>query len=69
MDNITILVLADPAAPALRKLDATGPAVTIKIGKTAETLGDAVAEARVLFNWTGSKPDFVRRILETAPKC
>jgi phosphoglycerate dehydrogenase-like enzyme len=67
MDNITILVLADPAAPALRKLDAIGAGVTVKIGKTAEALGDAVAEARVLFNWTGSKPD-VRRIMETAPK-
>jgi phosphoglycerate dehydrogenase-like enzyme len=67
MDNITVLVLADPAAPALRKLDAIGAGVTVKIGKTADVLGDAVAEARVLFNWTGSKPD-VRRIMETAPK-
>ena len=62
-----VLVLADPAAPALRELDAIGAGVTVKIGKTADALGDAVAEARVLFNWTGSKPD-VRRILETAPK-
>jgi phosphoglycerate dehydrogenase-like enzyme len=67
MDNITVLVLADPAAPALHKLDAIGGGVTVKIGKTADALGDAVAEARVLFNWTGSKPD-VRRVMETAPK-
>ena len=67
MDNITVLVLADPAAPALGKLDAIGPGVTVRIGKTAAALGDAVAEARVLFNWTGSKPE-VRRVMELAPK-
>jgi phosphoglycerate dehydrogenase-like enzyme len=67
MDNITVLVLADPAAPALKELDALGPGVTVKIGKTADALGDAVAGARVLFNWTGSKPE-VLRIMEHAPK-
>jgi phosphoglycerate dehydrogenase-like enzyme len=66
-DNITVLVLADPAAPALRKLDSIGPGVTVKIGKTAEALGDAVADSRVLFNWTGSK-SCVRQIMERAPK-
>jgi len=67
MDDITVLVLADPAAPALRELDAIGHGVTVKIGKTADALGDSVREARVLFNWTGSKPD-VGKILKTAPK-
>jgi phosphoglycerate dehydrogenase-like enzyme len=66
MDNITVLVLADPAAPALKELDALGPGVTVKIGKTADALGDSVAGARVLFNWTGSKPE-VLRIMERAP--
>jgi len=66
-DNITVLVLADPAAPALRKLDALDPGVSVKIGKTAEALGDAVADARVLFNWTGSKPN-VHRVIDLAPK-
>src|SRR6185437_2000926 len=67
MDNITVLVLADPAAPALRKLDAIGSGVNVIIGKTADALGDAVADARVLFNWTGSKPE-VRRVMDLAPK-
>ena len=67
MDNITVLVLADPAAPALRELDAIGSGVTVRIGKTADALGDAVADARVLFNWTGSKPE-VLRVMERAPK-
>jgi phosphoglycerate dehydrogenase-like enzyme len=66
-DNITVLVLADPAAPALRRLDSLGPGVNIEIGKTAESLGDAVADGRVLFNWTGSKA-CVGRILEVAPR-
>jgi phosphoglycerate dehydrogenase-like enzyme len=65
-DNITVLVLADPAAPALRKLDAMPPGVNIQIGKTADSLAGSIPQARVLFNWTGSKPD-VRRILENAP--
>src|ERR1017187_2295773 len=66
MDNITVLVLADPAAPALGKLDAIGAGVTVRIGKTADALGDAVAGARVLFNWTGPKPD-VLRVMQRAP--
>jgi phosphoglycerate dehydrogenase-like enzyme len=65
-ENITVLVLADPAAPALRKLEALGPGVNLRIGKTAEALADAIPAARVLFNWTGSKPD-VGRILNEAP--
>jgi len=67
MDNITVLVLADPAAPALRKLDAIRSDVTVRIGKTADAFGDAIADARVLFNWTGSKPE-VHRVMERAPK-
>lgn len=67
MDHITVLVLADPAAPPLKELDALGPGVTVKIGKTADALGNAVAGARVLFNWTGSKPE-VLRVMERAPK-
>jgi phosphoglycerate dehydrogenase-like enzyme len=67
MENITVLVLADPAAPALAKLDGIGPDVTLVIGKTAEALGDAVAQARVLFNWSGAKPE-MRRIMELAPR-
>jgi phosphoglycerate dehydrogenase-like enzyme len=66
MDNITVLVLSDPTAPALRKLDAIGPGVTVKIGKTADALGEALANARVLFNWTGSKPE-VHRVMQSAP--
>jgi phosphoglycerate dehydrogenase-like enzyme len=67
MSNITVLVMADPAHPALKELDAIGPGVTVKIGKTAADLGDAVADAQVLFNWTGAKPE-VNKVLQTAPR-
>src|SRR6204780_4988760 len=67
MDNITVLVLADPAPPPLKELDAIGSGVTLKVGKTADALGDAVADARVLFNWTGSKAD-VLRVMHHAQK-
>lgn len=59
--------MADPAAPALRELGRLGPGVTVKTGKTADDLGDAVREALVLFNWTGSKAE-VGKVLKTAPK-
>jgi phosphoglycerate dehydrogenase-like enzyme len=67
MDNITVLVLADPAAPPLRELGAIGSGVTVRIAKTADALGDAIPDARVLFNWTGSKAD-VLRVMQRAPK-
>jgi phosphoglycerate dehydrogenase-like enzyme len=67
MENITILVMADPAHPALNELDAIGQGVTLKIGKTAADLGDAVRDARILFNWTGAKPE-VNKVLQTAPR-
>ena len=67
MENITVLVMADPAHPALKELDRIGSGVNVRIGKTAAELGDAVANARVLFNWTGAKPE-VKKVLETAPK-
>lgn len=67
MENITVLVLADPANSALRELDGIGPAVTVRIGKTADDLGAAVEDARVLFNWTGSKPE-VLKVMQRSPK-
>ena len=60
-------MLADPAAQPLRELDAIGTGVTVRIGKTADALGDAVPDARVLFNWTGSKAD-VLRVMQAAPR-
>jgi len=67
MENITILVMADAAHPALKELATIGAGATVKIGKTAAELGDAVKDARVLFNWTGSKAE-VHKVMQTAPK-
>jgi phosphoglycerate dehydrogenase-like enzyme len=67
MDEITVVVLGDKSEPTLKKLDEIGPGVSVTIAKTADELGPALAEARVLYIWTGSRPE-VKRILENAPK-
>jgi phosphoglycerate dehydrogenase-like enzyme len=67
MDQITVIALGDPAEPTLKKLDELGSGVNLKIAKTADDLGDSLAEARVLFNWSGSKAE-IKKVLERAPK-
>jgi phosphoglycerate dehydrogenase-like enzyme len=67
MDNITVLVMADPAHPALRELGRIEQGVNVTVGKTAADLGDAVKDARVLFNWTGAKAE-VHKVMQSAPK-
>lgn len=67
MDQITVIVLGDPAEPTLKVLDKLGDGVNLTIAKTADELGDALAEARVLFNWAGPKGE-IRNVLERAPK-
>ncbi|MES1257392.1 MAG: D-2-hydroxyacid dehydrogenase, partial [Acidobacteriota bacterium] len=67
MDQITVVVLGDPAESALKKLDALGPGVTLKIAKTADGLGDALADARVLYSCIGNRQE-IARIVERAPK-
>jgi phosphoglycerate dehydrogenase-like enzyme len=67
MDQITVIVLGDPAEPVLKKLDELGPGVSLKIAKSVAELGDAVGSARVLFNWSGKRED-TKHVLERAPK-
>jgi phosphoglycerate dehydrogenase-like enzyme len=67
MDEIKVVVLGDPAEPTLKKLDGIGPGVALKIAKTADELGDALADARVLFNWSGSRAE-IKRVFERSPK-
>ena len=67
MDEIKVVVLGDPAEPTLKKLDEIGPGVALKIAKTADELGDALADARVLFNWSGSRAE-IKRVFERSPK-
>ena len=67
MEDITILVLGDPAEPTLKKLEEAGPGVTLKIAKTAEGLGPEAADGRVLYSWSGSRAE-IRRVMELAPR-
>ena len=67
MDQITVVVLGDPAEPTLAKLDALRPEVKIVIAKTADELGGALQEARVLYTTTGNRKE-VSAVLERAPK-
>src|ERR1035438_9830164 len=54
MDNITVLVLANPADPDLKKLASLPEETSIAVGATAEAFGRAAAQAGVLFNWSES---------------
>jgi len=66
MENISIVVLGDPAERVLAQLhDLEG--VSVAISKTAEGLGDKLPAARVLFSWGGSRAE-VKKVLEGAPK-
>ena len=66
MDDIAVVVLGDKAEPALKKLDELSPGVKLTIAKTADELGGALADARVLFSWSGARAE-VRNVLEKAP--
>src|SRR5882762_2674116 len=50
----TILVLADPAEPQLAMLQMQLAGVKTVAGDSVEAFGHAAADARVLFNWSGS---------------
>jgi phosphoglycerate dehydrogenase-like enzyme len=67
MDDITVLVLGDPAEPVLGDLSALGPGVQVRIGKTAGALAGDLPNARVLFHWTGTTAE-IPQILQGAPK-
>lgn len=67
MAKITVVVLGDPSEPTLKLLDSLGADVDLSISKTADGLGDALAEARVLFNWSGTRAEIVN-VLARAPK-
>jgi phosphoglycerate dehydrogenase-like enzyme len=67
MDQITVVVLGDPAEPELQKLEALRPGVNFTISKTADGLGDAVRDARVLFTTMGNRKE-VGLVLERGAK-
>jgi phosphoglycerate dehydrogenase-like enzyme len=66
MENDTILVLADPAAPQLGILRTSLAGVKIVAGNSAEAFEQAALDATVLFNWSGSLPPF-RKVFGMCP--
>jgi phosphoglycerate dehydrogenase-like enzyme len=67
MDNNTVLVLANPADPQLKKLAALPETTSIAVGDTAEAFARAAAQADVLFNWSESGPLF-REVFTMCPQ-
>jgi phosphoglycerate dehydrogenase-like enzyme len=67
MDNITILVLADPTDPRLAMLEELPAETGIAVGNSAEVFVRAAPEARVIFNWSLSG-DLQREVFRMCPK-
>ena len=67
MDNETILVLADPAEPTLRKLAELPEETSIAVGKTAEAFERAAPDATVIFAWSLSGR-LLRDVFHMAPR-
>jgi phosphoglycerate dehydrogenase-like enzyme len=63
----TVVVLGNPNEKALDALHALESDAKIVKGKTASDCAAALAEARVLFNWSGSREE-VRNAMLTGPK-
>jgi phosphoglycerate dehydrogenase-like enzyme len=52
MDNITVLVLANPSEPQLAMLEALPPETGIAVGNTVEAFERTARDADVIFNWS-----------------
>jgi len=67
MDNITVLVLADPTEPRLAMLEALPPETGITVGNSAEAFVRAAPHATVIFNWSLAG-DLQREVFRMCPK-
>jgi phosphoglycerate dehydrogenase-like enzyme len=67
MDNITVLVLANPADPQLKSLASLPEQTSIAVGDTAEAFARTAAQADVLFNWSESGSLF-REVFTLCPQ-
>jgi len=54
MENITVLVLADPTEPTLAMLEALPEGTTLAVGDSVEAFARTAAEATVIFSWSVS---------------
>ncbi len=66
MDNITVLVLSDPADRHLAMLEALPDETHIIAGNTPEAFSGSAAEASVIFNWPGRRA-LLAEVLAMAP--
>jgi phosphoglycerate dehydrogenase-like enzyme len=66
MKNDTILVLADPAEPALAKLRQSFSELRIIVGNSPDVFEPGAAGARVIFNWSGSL-DLIKQVFRMCP--
>ena len=67
MDNITVLVLADPTEPRLAMLEELPPETGIAVGNSAEAFVRAAPDATVIFNWS-LMGDLQREVFRMCPK-
>jgi phosphoglycerate dehydrogenase-like enzyme len=67
MDNITVLVLADPAQPQLEMLKSMSQPHTLVAGNHLETFEQSAAEADVIFSFSG-KRDLLEQVWRRAPR-
>jgi phosphoglycerate dehydrogenase-like enzyme len=66
MDNITVVVLANPNEPQLAMLEALPPETGIVVGNSPEAFARAAREASIIFNWSGSGA-LLREVLGMCP--
>jgi phosphoglycerate dehydrogenase-like enzyme len=66
MDNITVIVLANPNEPQLAMLEALPPETGIVVGNNPEAFERAAREASIIFNWSGSGA-LLREVLGMCP--
>jgi phosphoglycerate dehydrogenase-like enzyme len=67
MDNITVLVLANPTEPQLAMLEELPPETSIAVGNSTEAFKRAAPDATVIFNWSGSGA-LLRDVLAMCPR-
>jgi phosphoglycerate dehydrogenase-like enzyme len=66
MDNITVLVLADPTEPQLGMLEELPPETGIAVGNSVEAFARAAPDATVIFNWSLGG-DLLREVFRMCP--
>jgi phosphoglycerate dehydrogenase-like enzyme len=66
MDNITVLVLADPTEQRLAMLEGLPPETAIAVGNSPEAFVRAAPDATVIFNWS-LQGDLQREVFRMCP--